>query len=44
MFTLVANFSKITKDAYLQVSKVVHKAYIDVHENGTEATASTGNI
>jgi len=44
MFTLETNFSNIVEDGELYVSKVLHKAYIDVDKNGTEAAGVTGNI
>ncbi|XP_060880830.1 serpin B4-like isoform X2 [Metopolophium dirhodum] len=37
-----ANFSNIVEDGKLYVTKVSHKACIDVNENGTVATAVTG--
>ncbi|XP_022165487.1 serpin B6-like [Myzus persicae] len=41
MFTQEANFSNIVDDRDLHVSSVLHKAYIDVDEYGTEAAAVT---
>jgi serpin B len=43
-FSNDADFTGITKTDPLKISKVIHKAYVDVNEEGTEAAAATAVV
>ncbi|AEA33092.1 serpin family protein [Hippea maritima] len=43
-FSTRADFSDMTGNKDLKISRVIHEAYIDVNEEGTEAAAATGVV
>lgn len=43
-FSNLADFSRMTPLDDLKIDKVIHEAFVDVHEEGTEAAASTAVV
>jgi len=43
-FSMAADFSGMTGNKELYISAVLHKAYVDVNEEGTEAAAATAAV
>lgn len=43
MFEDTADFSNLTPENNLKVTKIIQKAFINVDEKGSEALAATGN-